>query len=224
MMTGKVQPVLELTETIDRSGDRGFDVVEFGRVIDSLTGKDLMPGRKVTDLQGSPGSNFSVVTVYKPDPIAYAISHVDGAVKPLDRIEMTAFNPEDSRLYDLKWLDMSSICWARPFFKDLVWQENGGYQAKFITKAVVWDSRDIESCTVQFIEENGDLGVLMPYIFELRKMREAKLTAMSRERVFEYRNMNSCQTYITSYGNQIKIDILPQKFIYWICATDFNKL
>lgn len=223
-MNRKIKPVFKATQELDRSGYRGFDVVTFGEVVDSITDKNLFPGKSVVQFLHPDDADISVATICNPEHMAYALHHLDGRITPLDYIEVFSFYPGDSRLYELAWVDQHSLSWRRPFFRDYVWQENGGYQPKFTTLPVVWDSKDPQNCKVQFIEKTNDLELLKPYQAELRKLRADHFTTMSPQEKFEYWKNRHGEIFLSARINQVKIDILPQKRIYWIHIDNFNKI
>lgn len=199
-------------------------MVTFGEVIDSLTDRNLLPGKSVVELLNVNGTDISVATICAPEHMAYAINHLDGNIAPLDCIEILGFYSEDSRLLKLTWIDQYSLSWQRPFFQDYVWQENGGYQSKFTTLPVIWNSKNPQNCKVQFIEKASDFEMLKPYQVELQKLRTASFITMSPQETFEYWKNNRGEIFLSVRKDQVKIDVLPQKKIYWIHMDNFNKL
>jgi hypothetical protein len=222
-LSNKVHPVFEVTYREDRgrAGDGGY--AEFGKVVDKNTGTDLLPGMTLAKLEQYDVSTFSLAFVAYPQQMVIAIKHSDGAAYKLDFSEFQAHPAEQASLLHLKWYGGDAVTWDRPFYRDYVWQENGGYQPKFTTLPVDWDINNPGDCKVKFIDKNN-FDLLAPYLEELRETRDTNMFALPPDKFFEIRKQKSFSTFVTEGEKWVKIDILPQKFVFWLPAAEYDKL
>jgi hypothetical protein len=223
--TMPVRPLYRVTQEFDRSGDRGFSLYSEGDVVDELTGRNLLPGIKVNELNTQGGAQLSVATQTKPTLIAYVIRHRDGLVLPLDILDLcSAFYVEDARLADLKWISSKEVSWERKFLIKYAYQENGGYQAKYKALPVTFNCEKPYDGQVCFPVPAQAGKKLENFKNEIEEALQAGVLTMTDEQLFHFWNQKPRSVFISKNNDWIKIEILSQQLIYWLSTENFKSV